>query len=97
METTCEHCKAKLNIPDEKIPKNKTVKIACPKCKKKITLSAKKKQQKLYLYSLIYVFSLHFTTVTFTEKSTKFSTFQSILEKLNIQNKAFAFPFFISY
>ncbi len=45
METTCEHCKAKLNIPDEKIPKNQTVKISCPKCKKKMTLNAAKKKQ----------------------------------------------------
>jgi predicted Zn finger-like uncharacterized protein len=37
MEVTCEHCNAKLNIPDEKIPKDQRVKIGCPKCKKKIT------------------------------------------------------------
>jgi DNA-directed RNA polymerase subunit RPC12/RpoP len=42
METICEHCGAKLNIPDRKIPKNQTVKIACPKCKKKMTLKARK-------------------------------------------------------
>jgi len=45
METTCEHCKAKLNIPDEKIPENQTVKISCPKCKKKMTLSPAKRKQ----------------------------------------------------
>jgi predicted Zn finger-like uncharacterized protein len=38
MEITCEHCGAKLNIPDEKIPKDQIVKIGCPKCKNKITL-----------------------------------------------------------
>ena len=38
MECTCGHCNAKLNIPDEKIPKYKRVKIRCPKCNGKITL-----------------------------------------------------------
>ncbi|MEE9609981.1 MAG: zinc-ribbon domain-containing protein [Desulfatiglandales bacterium] len=38
MEVICEHCNAKLNIPDAKIPKDQRVKIGCPKCKKKITL-----------------------------------------------------------
>jgi len=42
MEVTCEHCKANLNIPDEKIPKDQTVKINCPKCKNKITLGTRK-------------------------------------------------------
>jgi predicted Zn finger-like uncharacterized protein len=41
MEITCEHCSAKLNIPDEKIPKDQTVKIGCPKCKNKITLDTR--------------------------------------------------------
>lgn len=38
MEITCEHCKAKLNIPDGKIPRDQVVKINCPKCKNRITL-----------------------------------------------------------
>ena len=38
MEVVCEHCKARLNIPDEKIPKDQTVRISCPKCKTKIVL-----------------------------------------------------------
>jgi len=38
MEVTCEHCKARLNIPDEKIPKDQAVRVSCPKCKKKIVL-----------------------------------------------------------
>jgi predicted Zn finger-like uncharacterized protein len=42
MEITCEHCKTKLNIPDEKIPKNKALRISCPKCKKRITLDTPK-------------------------------------------------------
>jgi predicted Zn finger-like uncharacterized protein len=42
MEITCEHCKTKLNIPDEKIPKNKALRISCPKCKKRMTLDTPK-------------------------------------------------------
>ncbi|MFC1579958.1 zinc-ribbon domain-containing protein [Thermodesulfobacteriota bacterium] len=38
MEVICQSCSAKLNVPDEKIPKNKSVRVACPKCKEKITL-----------------------------------------------------------
>jgi predicted Zn finger-like uncharacterized protein len=38
MEVVCENCKAKLNIPDEKIPAGKRTIISCPKCKNKISL-----------------------------------------------------------
>ena len=38
MEVVCEHCQAKLNVPDEKIPKDQAVKISCPKCGGKITV-----------------------------------------------------------
>ncbi|RLB44368.1 MAG: hypothetical protein DRH12_00300 [Deltaproteobacteria bacterium] len=38
MEVRCSHCNAKLNIPDEKVPKGKKVSIACPKCKGKIVI-----------------------------------------------------------
>lgn len=38
MEIVCEKCKAKLNIPDEKIPKGKRTVISCPKCKNKLIL-----------------------------------------------------------
>lgn len=38
MEVVCQSCSAKLNIPDEKIPENKQVRVACPKCKEKITI-----------------------------------------------------------
>lgn len=41
MEVTCQSCSAKMNIPDEKIPENRTVRIVCPKCKSKITLDRK--------------------------------------------------------
>ena len=44
MEVICESCNAKLNIPEEKIPKDQVVKIACPKCKNKFIL--KNKEQK---------------------------------------------------
>ena len=36
MEITCEHCETKLNIPDEKIPKDQVIRISCPKCKNKM-------------------------------------------------------------
>jgi predicted Zn finger-like uncharacterized protein len=42
MEITCSNCKTKLNVPDEKIPKDQTVLINCPKCKNRITLDARK-------------------------------------------------------
>ncbi|MFC1868915.1 zinc-ribbon domain-containing protein [Thermodesulfobacteriota bacterium] len=42
MEVTCSQCNTKLNIPDEKIPKDQMVRINCPKCKNKITIDAQK-------------------------------------------------------
>lgn len=41
MEVTCTGCNAKLNIPDEKIPRDQIIKISCPKCKNKITLDTR--------------------------------------------------------
>ncbi|MFH1481819.1 MAG: zinc-ribbon domain-containing protein [Pseudomonadota bacterium] len=41
MEVTCTSCNTKLNIPDEKIPKDQVIKISCPKCKNKITLDTR--------------------------------------------------------
>lgn len=38
MKVNCDSCGKKLNIPDEKIPSNKTVTISCPTCKNKITI-----------------------------------------------------------
>ena len=46
MEVTCETCSAKLNIPDEKIPKDQVVKVACPKCKNKFVLRTQGAQAK---------------------------------------------------
>jgi len=38
MEVTCNHCQAKLNVPEDKIPKNQMVRLNCPRCKNKITI-----------------------------------------------------------
>jgi len=38
MEIVCESCKAKLNIPDEKVPQGKRVSVACPRCKNKLII-----------------------------------------------------------
>ena len=40
MEVTCEQCKAKFSIPDDRVPKDRAVKLNCPKCKGKISLGA---------------------------------------------------------
>jgi hypothetical protein len=42
MEVVCKSCEAKLNIPDEKIPKDQAVRITCPKCKNKMVLDMPK-------------------------------------------------------
>jgi hypothetical protein len=44
MEVTCNQCNAKLNVPDDKIPKGQTFKINCPKCKEKITIETPKEE-----------------------------------------------------
>jgi predicted Zn finger-like uncharacterized protein len=41
MEIICENCKARLNIPDEKIPQDQDVAISCPKCKNRLTVRAR--------------------------------------------------------
>jgi len=33
-------CKTKLNVPDDRIPKDRIIRITCPKCKNKITIDA---------------------------------------------------------
>ena len=50
MEITCEHCRAKLNIPNKKIPKDQRVKVNCPKCKKKIILHPRNAEHGDYGY-----------------------------------------------
>ena len=41
MEVICEDCKAKLNLPDEKVPKDQVVRLTCPKCKSKMTIDTR--------------------------------------------------------
>lgn len=43
MEIECNKCNTKLNVPDEKIPKDREIKINCPKCTNKIILDLRKK------------------------------------------------------
>jgi len=45
MEVTCEQCKARFNIPDDKVPKDRVLKLNCPKCKGKISLGAEVPEQ----------------------------------------------------
>lgn len=45
MEVTCEHCSARLNIPDEKLPPNRRIALDCPKCKKKLTIDTSGREQ----------------------------------------------------
>ncbi len=46
MEVICQSCSTKLNIPDEKIPEDKPVRVACPKCKSKITIDPRAEASK---------------------------------------------------
>ncbi len=41
MEITCQACATKLNLPDDKVPKDAVFKVTCPKCQEKITVSTK--------------------------------------------------------
>ncbi|KPA11566.1 Zinc finger/thioredoxin putative domain protein [Candidatus Magnetomorum sp. HK-1] len=47
MQIICQDCKGKFRIPDNKIPENKSVTITCPKCKKKIHVQGKHKENKI--------------------------------------------------
>ncbi|NLD37969.1 MAG: hypothetical protein GX654_13960 [Desulfatiglans sp.] len=40
MEIICTGCNTKLNIPDEKLPKDQIVKINCPRCKTRLTIES---------------------------------------------------------
>jgi predicted Zn finger-like uncharacterized protein len=44
MEIVCNDCQSQFNIPDEKIPTDRTAKLTCPKCKNKITIEPKTAQ-----------------------------------------------------
>lgn len=45
MNITCPHCQTKLNVPDEKIPKDRDSSFKCPKCTEKITVPASRPQE----------------------------------------------------
>ncbi|MBF0201844.1 MAG: zinc-ribbon domain-containing protein [Desulfamplus sp.] len=36
MEISCIHCKTRVNVPDQKIPKGRKASLVCPKCRQKI-------------------------------------------------------------
>ncbi len=40
MEVLCRNCSAKLNIPEDKIPKGQKVSVSCPRCHEKIIIDA---------------------------------------------------------
>lgn len=40
MELSCEKCHARFSIPDEKVPKDRVIKLGCPKCKGSITVGS---------------------------------------------------------
>jgi len=40
MNITCPHCSAKLNIPDEKIPRDRDTAFKCPKCRESVQIKA---------------------------------------------------------
>ena len=43
MDVTCNNCKSKFRIPDEKIPRGRLSTVPCPKCKTRISLDPAKK------------------------------------------------------
>jgi hypothetical protein len=45
VEVTCENCKTRLHIPDDKIPENQKLSANCPKCRAKIVLNKKPPMQ----------------------------------------------------
>jgi len=45
VEVTCGQCKSRFNIPDDKVPKDKVLKLNCPKCKGKISLGGEAPEQ----------------------------------------------------
>jgi hypothetical protein len=47
MEVTCSSCNKILKIPDEKIPDNQAVKVACPVCKNKIIIDKRESAKEL--------------------------------------------------
>jgi len=41
MNVTCDNCLTRLNIPEDKLPKDKPASFRCPKCKEKVTVQPK--------------------------------------------------------
>ncbi len=41
MDVTCSQCQGKFKIPDEKLPIEQVVAVACPRCKHKITIDTR--------------------------------------------------------
>ena len=41
MEIRCEECRAVIQIPDERVPRNITFRVNCPRCKRKILANTK--------------------------------------------------------
>ena len=37
MQVTCSHCNKRLEIPDEKLPTDRQVRIGCPSCRQHFT------------------------------------------------------------
>ena len=44
MEIICENCQSRFNLPDEKIPTDRTANLSCPKCKNKIPVGPRAAQ-----------------------------------------------------
>ncbi|MBN2034156.1 MAG: zinc-ribbon domain-containing protein [Deltaproteobacteria bacterium] len=38
MEISCEKCHSRFTVPDEKVPKDRVIKLACPKCRGSISV-----------------------------------------------------------
>lgn len=49
MNVTCHNCKTNLNIPENRIPKDKALTVKCPKCNEKVHIPAVKKRQPFQL------------------------------------------------
>ncbi len=43
MNITCDNCMARLNIPDDKLPREKPSVFKCPKCREKVTVNPSEK------------------------------------------------------
>lgn len=46
MDIICEKCNTRINIPDEKIPRDQQVIVSCPKCKNRLALNASSPRRK---------------------------------------------------